>query len=327
VNIALTGATGGFGMAFALRARARGDRVRALVRDPERARALADHGVELVRGDLSDARALAEVATGAEVFVHAAALMGRSGDPAAFERVNVAGTRAALEAAGRAAAKRFVHLSSVAVYGRPSEGVVDETWPAQARGSAYEHTKYAAERLVFARGPELGMTVVAVRPAHIIGVHDRSFVPHVLKMLERRMMMYVDSEATTNIVDVDDVVEVVLRCAELPQAAGEVFNVAAAPIPTIREVMETIADAAALPRPWLHLSAGTMRRAAWCIEHAWRIARLGHPPITVSDVQHLTHRVRYDASKARRVLGWDGGREPLAMLRRVVRTMTPASPS
>jgi len=49
---------------------------------------------------------------------------------------------------------------------------------------------------------------------------------------------------------------------------------------------------------------------------AWRLVRAsGPPPITPFMVNLVTNPVVYSAGKARRLLGWDGGREPLAALR------------
>src|SRR5689334_14923191 len=91
MRIAITGATGGVGGAVCRAAGARGDAVRALVRDPARAARIAAIGVELVRGDLDDPAALEETARGADAFVHAAAQVGDIGTAEEFERVNVGG--------------------------------------------------------------------------------------------------------------------------------------------------------------------------------------------------------------------------------------------
>src|SRR3954470_14510533 len=54
VQALVTGATGKVGNAVARALVARGDHVRALVRDPARARALLPDAVELVEGDVTD---------------------------------------------------------------------------------------------------------------------------------------------------------------------------------------------------------------------------------------------------------------------------------
>lgn len=320
MQIALTGATGGLGATLALAARARGDDVTALVRDPARAAELERAGVKLVRGDLDDDAALDSVARGASVFVHAAAHVGDWGDPMTFERVNVGGTRHCIEAAAREKVRRFVHVSSVAVYGRPDEGVIDETYASRACGGAYEDTKLEAERVAFTLGGELGLDVAAVRPPVLFGAHDRVFLPRLVKQLRARMVVLIDRGTSPfNLVDTADVVDVIFRCAEQHAAIGEAFNVAAAPPPPFREILAAIADAAGVARPRLSLPRSVAMALARVMDDAWRIVDAkSPPPLTPFVVTLLTRNVTYDASKARRVLGWSGGHDPLGAIGRAV---------
>ncbi len=62
----LSGITGKVGGAAASRLLSHGHSLRALVRDPDKARAWADRGVALVQGDLSDAGALAAAMAGTD---------------------------------------------------------------------------------------------------------------------------------------------------------------------------------------------------------------------------------------------------------------------
>jgi len=322
-RIAITGGTGGVGWAVCRAARGAGLEVRALVRDPSRARALEGLGVELVRGDLDDTAALEATAAGAEAFIHGAAHVGDVGTPEAFERVNVGGTRRALEAAARAGARRFVHVSSTAVYGRPRHGIIAETHPLRPFGTPYEDTKLAAEQLAFARGGELGLEVCAVRPCIVFGPEDRVFLPRAVHTLRARRALLIDGGRTPlNVVSSEDVADVILRCAAQPAAVGEAFNVASDPPPTVRRLLETIADAAHAPRPRLSLPYSAAMPLARLVFAAWKLLRRpGVPPISPFVVTLLTRDVVYDASKARRVLGWDGGRDPLGAIYKIVTEM------
>lgn len=290
---------------------ARGDSIAALVRDPERAdaRGLAARGVRVVRGDLESRGALEDVARGADAMLHLAAHVGDWGTREEFERVNVGGTRSALEAAGAAGVKRFVQLSSVAVYGRPDEGRVTEEWPTRKRGVAYDDTKTDAERLAFERGAELGLEVVAVRPPVIYGPYDRQFLPRAMEALaKRRFVLFDGGRAPWNLAWVDHVVDVVLLCAERPGLAGEAFNVmdeVSGRPPSVREVAERIAREAGLPPPWLSLPYPIAVALGRVAERAFALGRAKRPPpITPFVVTLLTRDVIYDASKAVRMLGW-----------------------
>jgi nucleoside-diphosphate-sugar epimerase len=311
MKLALTGITSGVGVRFAEIAIAAGHEVRGLVRDPTRPDAvgLAGLGAHLVVGDLDATRALGELCAGADAVLHMAAHVGDQGTLAEFERVNVGGTRNAIEAAASAGARRFVHLSSVAVYGRPPEGRVTEDWPTKHFGLPYEDTKTDAERTAFGRGAELGLEVSAIRPPIIYGPYDRNFMPRAVAAIAARRFLLVDGgRAPLNVVWVDHVVDALLRAAERREAVGEAFNlmdeVDGLP-PTVREVGEIIARERGLPRPRLAVPASVARPIARVVERAWRAAGARGPaPVTPFVVTMLTRHVIYDASKAVRLLGW-----------------------
>jgi dihydroflavonol-4-reductase len=112
-TIFVTGATGQTGGNVCEQLIERGDQVRALVRDPEAAAALAGIGVELVKGDISDADDVRGAAKGAEAAIHCAALLGgASQDLDDFKAVNVVGTTNVLDAAKAHGMRRVVALST-----------------------------------------------------------------------------------------------------------------------------------------------------------------------------------------------------------------------
>ena len=108
------------------------------MRDARRAGTLADLGVELVVGDLSDADALGRLVDAADAVVHLVGIIAESG-PATFEAVQVGGTRAIVAAARRARVGAFVHMSALGA--RES-----------AAATPYHRAKWAAEEAVRAAG-------------------------------------------------------------------------------------------------------------------------------------------------------------------------------
>ncbi len=311
MELAVTGITSGVGMRVAEVALSRGHAVRGLVRSPGSAdaRRLEAMGVTLIHGDLDAKDALARLCQGAGAVLHAAAQVGDQGTREQFERVNVTGTRNVVEAAAAASVRRFVQLSSVAVYGRPAEGRVTEEWPTRTIGLPYEDTKTEAERLAFARGAALGIEVTAVRPPIIYGPYDRNFMPRALAAIRGRRFLLIDGgRAPLNVVWVDHVVDVILLAAERPEAAGHAFNVmdeVDTRPPSVREVGEILARAAGLPRPFLSIPQPVARALAHVVERAWKAAGAAGPaPLTPFVVTMLTRDVVYDASKAVDLLGW-----------------------
>src|ERR1700754_3341368 len=112
-TIFVTGATGQTGGNVCEQLIERGDRVRALVRNPDEAAALTRIGGELAKGDIRDADDVLRAAKGAEAAIHCAALLGgASQDLEDFKAVNMVGTRNVLDAGKAHGMRRVVALST-----------------------------------------------------------------------------------------------------------------------------------------------------------------------------------------------------------------------
>ena len=93
-------------------------------------------------------------------------------------RVNVEGTRNAVDACLHAGVQRFVHTSSAAAIGLTRDGrPADEDTPFDPRLEqfAYGHSKYLAEQEV-QRGVARGLPAVIVNPAVVIGPGDHHMI-------------------------------------------------------------------------------------------------------------------------------------------------------
>ncbi len=120
--VLVTGATGFVGWHVARQLLERGERVRALVRDPARsAQALAElAGIETVPGDLRDEDSLASAVAGCGTVYHVAADYRLwAPRPEEMYRSNVDGTRSLLDAARKAGVERCVYTSTVGCIGMP----------------------------------------------------------------------------------------------------------------------------------------------------------------------------------------------------------------
>lgn len=111
----IVGATGSLGKRIALRLRREGRGVRALVRgDPERpeVKELAAAGVQIEHGDLARPATLGPACAGIEAVVCSAIPRATEAEHEdALRRVALEGTLALIEAAERAAVRRFVYVS------------------------------------------------------------------------------------------------------------------------------------------------------------------------------------------------------------------------
>jgi dihydroflavonol-4-reductase len=169
-TIFVTGATGQTGGNVCEQLIQRGDQVRALVRNPDEATALAAIGVELVKGDIRDADDVLRAAKGADAAIHCAALLGgASQDLDDFKAVNMVGTANVLDA-GKAHDMRRVVALSTATFLNLGTGLDFEDAPVldNPPNDPYTVTKLAAFQEAHQRAAA-GQDVLTCHPGAIFG--------------------------------------------------------------------------------------------------------------------------------------------------------------
>src|SRR5687767_4131822 len=218
-RVFITGALGFIGRRLMERYRAAGAEVAGMdVR--------ADDELGVVAGDLTRPGAWQDAAAGADLFIHPGALVGMGADAEPFWRINVLGTRHALDAAAGAGARRFVHFSSIVTFGFDFEGTVDERHPVRANGVPYVDTKVASEQVVLQAHAAGEVECAIVRPGDVYGPgsHFWSATP-VREHRARRLILPAMGRGMLSPVYVDDLLEGVRLAGSRPEAAGQVFTV------------------------------------------------------------------------------------------------------
>jgi dihydroflavonol-4-reductase len=113
-TVFLTGGTGIIGSNIATLLVHQGHGVRALVRSTTEAEPLAQLGVTLVQGDVTDSESVTRAADGAEYAIHSAALLGGAvQDRSQFDAVNVIGSANVFDSAKKVGIKRTAYISTV----------------------------------------------------------------------------------------------------------------------------------------------------------------------------------------------------------------------
>ena len=152
--ILVTGGMGFVGSHLIRQMRKQGLHVRALVRNPEKAKELKELKVELIPGDIADRDALDDAAAGVERVIHLVGII-QEAHGATFQGVHVEGTRNLIAAAKKAGVRHFLYQSALGT--RP------------AAKSEYHRTKWQAEELVRASG----IPFTILRPSLIYGPGDQ----------------------------------------------------------------------------------------------------------------------------------------------------------
>ena len=252
MTVLVTGAAGLVGTHVLEALRARGERPRALVREHSHA-IVESFGAEPVIGDVTDAVTWDRAARGVRTIVHAAALVVTRDSFEEFTRVNVGGTRLALEAARRSGA-RLVHVSSIAVYGRTEvyaagkDGAAED-YPFQPLPAAdyYARTKRAAEQLVQQEAVRHSLSAIAIRPNVIFGERDQLFTRRVVAILKRGLLPQIGPGTNhLSCVYAGNVASAIVAAIDAPTQPGfRAYNVTrdAPPPLTQREFFAAFAEA------------------------------------------------------------------------------------
>lgn len=215
----LTGATGFIGQNLARKIAARGDQVRALVRQSSRTAEIEALGAELARGDVTRPDALPAAVDGCDVVVHLAGLVKAMGREEYF-RVNALGTRSlALACAGARQRPRLVLVSSVAAAGPASPGRPRREEDAPAPVSLYGESKLAAEREV--QGLAGRVEAVILRPVIVYGPGDKELLPLLFRMARLGVVLKAGlGDKRYSLVHVEDLCDAILAAAERGRAVG-----------------------------------------------------------------------------------------------------------
>src|SRR6185503_14113760 len=163
----VTGGTGFVGHHLIDALLRRGDSVTALVRTPAKAAGLAERGVRLVTGDLSDGTAMTNASRDQDVVYHLAGVTAARNE-AEFLAVNRDGAARLTAAAAEVSQARIVLVSSMAAAGPGDRGQrLVGTEPARPV-TAYGRSKLAGEAAVMAGR----LPWVIIRPPAVYGPFD-----------------------------------------------------------------------------------------------------------------------------------------------------------
>lgn len=307
MTVLVTGAAGHIGANLVRTLLSRGERVRVLVRNSQRA--LAGLDVERVTGDVRDPDAARRATAGVDVVYHLAAQISISGDPRGLVRaVNVDGVRSIAEAALAAGVRRLVHCSSVHAFDLYREGTsgveVDERWPRvpdEPSHFAYDRSKAAGERAlreVMGRG----LDAVIVHPSGVIGPYD--FGPSrmgrmFLQLYRRSLPSLIDG--AFDFVDVRDVVAGMLA-AQARGENGENYLLTGHTV-HVRDIGAVAEAITGVKPPRLVAPIWFARVGVPLFGVAGALMRQ-EPLYTHESLSVLATRARFDHGKAERALGY-----------------------
>jgi nucleoside-diphosphate-sugar epimerase len=305
MKVLITGATGLLGGHLIRALQQRDEQIRALVLPLENADKLKAQGVEVVRGDVTDASTLAPAVKDIEIIFHLAGMMGVNRQLADYRLVNVTGSENIYRAAQAAGVRRFVHTSSHTVYGLGYGRFLTEEDALRPDPDPYSITKAEGDHLMRRLILNSDVETVIIRPGTFFGPGDRlHFGRMAQRMKNGKGIIIGRGDNALPFCYVTDVAQGFLLAAYHEQAPGNVYNISNDRPLTEEEIFNAIADNVGGKRPTRHLPYLPIYYGSIVAE---KISIITHtkPIVTRLGAMMFGTDNRHSVEKARRELGYE----------------------
>jgi dihydroflavonol-4-reductase len=320
----VTGAAGFIGRHMVARLVREGWRVRALdIRNEDPAPGLPESDlVEWLTVDIRDSAALVPALEGAEVVIHlASAHLQHQAPPDWYSSVNVEGSRTLVRAAATCGVRRFIHASSVGIYGDLSETPADEDAPKNPTNE-YERTKLLGEVAALKEARDADLELTILRPGWVYGPGCPR-TAKLLRTIRRGRFFYVGRG--TNLrhpIHVSDTVRAfVLAIDAASDTTGKPYLVVGPAPVEVRELVETCARIQGAELPRVRLPRPLVSAGLGAVELGFALIRR-EPPVSRRSLAFFDHDNAFTGAAAAEALGFEaeigleeGMRATLAELR------------
>lgn len=209
-----------------------------MLRDSLKTKSFIKHPhLTTIVGDVLDLAAVERAMAGCSIVYHAAGIAGINAtieDPVNTMRVNMMGTANVLSATAKMKGiKRFIDFSTSEVFGSQALNVSesDDTvlGPVGEARWTYAVSKLAGEHLGLAYYHRYKVPVVSVRPFNVYGpgqVGEGAMQIFIRRALNNEdIFIFGEGSQIRAWCYIDDFVTALLKCAESPEAVGEVINI------------------------------------------------------------------------------------------------------
>ena len=229
-----------------------------------RCEALSGAGIKVVIAPLEDSAVIARELQGKDVVIHLAAAQHEAEQPESyFHRINVEGTRSLLDAAAKAEVRRFVHGSTIGVYGSAADGSLDEDSPL-APDNPYGRTKMAAEKVVRESVAPLEWTIIRISETY--GPGDMRLLKLFRGVRKGRFPIIGGGQNLHQVIYVDDLSRGLLAACSEPAANRQTVVLAGAEKITTNDMVAAVRYAIGNTKPAPHVPMWPFMLAARVFE-------------------------------------------------------------
>lgn len=302
--ILVTGATGHLGNVLVRSLVSSQLKVRAMVAPFEDTKPLEGLEVEIVRGDIRDAKFVESACKGVENVYHLAAVISILGKRKSVYDVNVVGTQNVIQACLRNKVQKLIYVSSIHAFSEPKCGsLIDESVPIDPKKTVGNYAKSKAiATLEVLRATKEGLYAVVICPTGVVGPYDwRVSEMGNLLLLYSKNLLRVGIDGSFDFVDVRDVASLLIEACKRARN-GELF-IASGEYITIRAFVQILRKI----RPARSVDLFLPSYIAYPLSiftSAYYLAKKRKPLLTPYSVHTLTRNYVYSSQKAKNELGY-----------------------
>jgi len=311
MKILVTGGGGFLGRYVVKKLLEKGYAVRVLGRSEQSD--LKAEGVDVIQGDIRDAKIVRAAARGVDVIQHIAAKAGVWGKWDDYYQINVIGTRNVLNACKELGTSRLIYTStpSVVFNGHSLRGVNESQPYGKNWLCHYAYTKMLAEKEVLsANDPDgSGLRTIALRPHLIWGVGDNHLIPRVVERARKGKLRIVgDGSNKVDIVHVENAADAQIRAQvalERVESCGRPYFITQGEPVVLWDWINDLLTRLGIPQVEKQISLPAAYRMGATLEGVWKTFRFaGEPPMTRFLATELAKDHYFDITAARHDLGY-----------------------
>ncbi len=305
-TVLVTGANGFVGSILAQELKARGYRIRGMVRSTSNLCFIENSGIHCCIGDLSDETCLPGAVEGIDFVVNVGGKSSDWGDYDSFYRANTQGVINLIEASMKAKVKRFVQISSVAVHGIGRHVDTTEEGPFYPNDFPYCITKKLGEEKAFEYWRKHSFPVTAIRPGNVFGENDRTTILQLAEALRNRSLPYVaHGQYLTCPTYITNLTDAIIAAMEKDEAVGESFLITDGLKITWKEYTQKLCNALGVKENHFSVPAKLARLTGAAMEELYKLLHAKNPPpLTRYRTLQVSNHYHFSVEKARRLLGW-----------------------
>jgi nucleoside-diphosphate-sugar epimerase len=258
--------------------------------------------VDIIYGDLNDYSALLRATKGTDIVFHSAAMLGSPEiNFRQIHEANVLGTKNLVEASELNKVKRFVHISSVAVYGPikyTKDNPITETTKCNPL-TDYDKTKFLSE--VAVKKSSLEWTII--RPTMVFGPGETTNKAKMFQLIQKGWFKIIgNGENLMALVYIDNLIDGIIKASKSKKAVDETYVISDDHSYTMNQFIYTIAKHINVKKP-VHIPYVI---AATSVIGFKVLSLFGVPKLLSMDrIRSLTNHAEFSIAKAKSELKYN----------------------